>query len=182
MKRMIIAFMLVVMLSLTGCADYQDSSDQVQQKQQEKILAEGTAQTGMPAVHNFEQRRQMKVILEKLDDANLVTYAYTFNEMTGKFRYWGQTMGYGLPAATQYTNPQKVTQSCGESQYSNGSHWCVEGTMPQADPNGLFMPASTDATWILMKDPNSDAVEPIYVEPKVTISPFKFPANIVEQN
>lgn len=46
-------------------------------------------------------------------------------------------------------------------------------TINQADPNGLFSPASAEGTWILMKDPNGDSVKPVYCEPRVICSPFK---------
>lgn len=46
----------------------------------------------------------------------------------------------------------------------------------QADPNGLFSPTSADGTWILMADPNGGtAVKPVYVEPRIIVSPFKLP-------
>ena len=182
MKNLIFIMLIVMMAALTGC-NYQQSSDQVQQTQQEKILKEGTLQVGMPTIHNFQERKLAKLILEKRDDANLKTYLYTKNEMDGKFRFLGDTMGYGLPGATQFTSPEKVSQNCGPSQVSGSSYWCVEGNTPQADPNGLFMPSSEDATWILMVNPNDPTdIEPVYMESQINIFPFKLPANEVEQN
>ena len=56
---------LILIASLAfwcGCDDFR-TSDQIQQKQQETILAEGTSQTGMPAIKNFRERKLLKTIL-----------------------------------------------------------------------------------------------------------------------
>ena len=138
------------------------SSDSIQQEAQEKLLNEGTAQTGMPAIKNFRERKMLKDILELRDQEGLTTYAYLYNEMTGKLVFFGECIGYGMPYSTQYTNPEKVDRSFGNYF-----------TLPQADPNGLFSPASAEGTWLLLKDPNSKSVKPVYVEPRVVVSPFK---------
>jgi hypothetical protein len=84
--------------------------------------------------------------------------------MQGKLIFFCSSIGYGLPYATQFTNPQKIEDKQTQIGYA---------ILPQADPNGLFSPASAEGTWILCKDPNSDKVAPIYVEPRVVTSPFK---------
>ncbi len=103
----------------------------------------------------------MKDILELRDQADLCTYTYLFNEMNGKLVFLGETVGFGLPYATQFTNPQKVEWTANRGYR----------TLPQADPNGLFSPASADGTWVLMKNPNGNDVKP--VEPRIIVSPFK---------
>ena len=159
----------ILPLFLIGC--FEPTSDEVQQEQQEKILLEGTAQTGMPAIKNFRERKMLKDILELRDQSGLVTYTYTVSELTGKLRFFGETIGYGIPYATQYTNPSKITR------YSNSSF-----TLPQADPNGLFSPASAEGTWVLMKDPNGSKVLPVYIEPRIVVSPFKLPDSILAKD
>lgn len=124
----------------------------------------------MPAIKNFRERKMLKDILELRDQTGLVTYTYLYNEMTGKLIFFGETIGYGIPYATQYTNPQKVAE-----RYLGGQA-AAYAIIPQADPNGLFSPAAAEGTWILMKDPNGKDVRPVYVEPRVIVSPFKLPA------
>ena len=63
----------------------------------------------------------------------------------------------------QYTNPEVEVY-----RYQGGY-----GTLPQADPNGLFMPDGLSATWILLKDPKTGDARPTYVEPSIVVSPFK---------
>lgn len=167
MKRL---FLILPLAALIGC-DSQLSSDDIQRNQQEQILQEATKQTGMPAIKNFRERKILKDILELRDQDGLVTWTYTQNAYTGKFRLLGETVGYGIPYSTQYTNPEKL-------QYM-GSSWGYH-TLPQADPNGLYSPSSAEGTWVLMKDPGSSKIAPVYIEQRIIVSPFKLPAGVVE--
>lgn len=160
-----LASIAVLAVTLTGCTEFTPSSDEVQQEQQERILREGTAQTGMPAIKNFRERKLLKQIIEMRDQDGLVTYTYTVPETTGRPVFLCNSIGYGLPAATQYTNPQKI-----ENPPSIVGYY----VMPQADPNGLYSPSSAEGTWVLCTDPSgSGKTRPVYVEPRVIVSPFK---------
>ncbi len=158
----------ILCLMLTGC---DQSSDAKQQAEQEKLLQEGTAQTGMPAITNFRERKMLKDIIELRDQGGLVTYTYIIAENTGKLRYLGETIGYGIPYATQYTNPMKYV-----------NHGSGPITIPQADPNGLFSPDAAEGTWVLLKDPNSTKVMPVYIEPRIIVSPFKLSDNLLSRD
>lgn len=170
MKKKIITFVLccfmfVGLSASTNQADsceYTPSSDQIQKNQQEVLLKEATSQIGMPAIKNFREKKILKDILELRDQDGLTTYTYLYNEMNGKLIFFGETIGYGIPYSTQFTNPQKI-----EVRYAGNP------VIPQADPNGLFSPASSEGTWVLMKDPNGGKVLPIYIEPRIVVSPFK---------
>lgn len=162
--------LLALALIVCGCTAGTESSDEKQNASQERILAQGVAEVGMPAITNFREKKILKDIFERRDKTTLVTYTYVFSEVTGKFTYLGQSVGYGIPAATQFTAPEKVDGT-------STSYVAV----PQADPNGLFSPSSAEGTWVLLKDPNSDVVEPIYVESRILVSTFKLRAGIVSE-
>lgn len=157
---------VLLALSIIGCDDYKPSSDDIQKQQQEQLLKEGTAETGMPAIKNFRERKLLKDILELRDQDGLITYSYLWSEVSGRKIFLCNSVGYGIPYATEYTNPQKIA-----SQGANYGY----AILPQADPNGLFSPASAEGTWVMCKDPNSDKTLPVYVEPRVIVSPFKLP-------
>lgn len=148
--------LLLAALTMVGC---NQSSNRELEVQQESLMKEANRQVGMPAIKNFSERKFMKLILELRDDPKLICYAYIIPEVTGKPVFLGKCIGYGLPYATQYTNP--------ESYYANGA------SLPQADPNGLFMPSSAEATWLLLINPNTNEPQPVYVEQKLLISPFE---------
>lgn len=161
MKKIAVVLTFILLFTALGC--HENNSDDKQQLQQERILAEGTSAVGMPAIHNFFEKRMMKQIYELRDQADYRTYTYTYNDMTGEKVFLCDSIGYGIPAATEFTNPQKW-------DHYNGNPF----VMTQADPNGLFSPSSTEATWVLCKDPNGNDVKPVYVEPRIITSPFPF--------
>ena len=162
MKNLFKLLLFICVLSLSSCdMDKTGEVDREQTQQQGELLSEAQKQCGMPALVNFQERKMMKRIIEQRDKANLVCYVYLFASQTGKLVYIGKCLGYGLPYSTQYTNPQTTTwNSCGVV------------ALPQADPNGLYMPADAHGTWLLMIKPNGDTT-PVYVEPDVIVSPFK---------
>jgi hypothetical protein len=168
----LVVCVVICLFVIVACGD--PTSDDIQRQQQEKILMEGTAGIGMPAIKNFREKKLLKEILELRDQDGLVTYTYLYSEMTGKLIFLGESIGYGIPCATQYTNPQKFEYS----SRGGGMH----GTLPQADPNGLFSPSSAEGTWVLLKDPNSKDVKPVYIEPRIVVSPFKLEKLEIEQS
>ena len=155
----ITAFLTAVILC--GC-NQTATSDQIQQAQQERILQEGTAAIGMPAIKNFRRKRLLKDIMEMCDQDGLTTYTYLVAEQTGKLSFLGESIGYGIPVATQFTNPQKA-------EWMSNHGYLI---LPQADPDGLFSPANAEGTWVVMKDPHGGTAQPVYIEPRVIVSPF----------
>ncbi len=163
---------LLLMLALTtslflfgfsddGC-DSRPTTDQKQSDEQAKALEQAHNQIGMPAVTSFSERRMVKDLYE-MRDKPAPTHTYVFSEQRGCLLYLGASMGYGLPYATQFTSPTR--------EVYRGNY--VYNQVPQAEPNGLFMPASTEGTWVLLKEPGGDQTRPVYVEPRVIVSPFR---------
>ena len=61
----------------------------------------------MPAINHFQERKLLKTVLELRDKENLICYAYLWAENPGKLVYIGKCIGFGIPYATEFTNPQK---------------------------------------------------------------------------
>ncbi len=163
MNRPSLLVLAASLLMLGACDELPKNSDTIQQQQQEQILAEGTSQIGMPAIKNFRERKLMKDILEMRDQEGLVTYTYLAGEMQGQIgEKLCNSIGYPLPYATQFTNPEKLYHP-----YSG-----VYVNLPQADPNGLFSPSSAEGSWVICKDPRSDKIGVVYSEPRLVVSPF----------
>ena len=164
--------LLIIPFLLMGCLKQNPKSiDAVLTKQSEKAMREANAQIGMPAIKNFQERKLAKMIFELRDQENLITYAYIVNRMTGELVFIGKCIGFGLPYSVQYTNPEKII-----SRNREHSHWYAGDspqTIPQADPNGLFMPEGLSATWLMMIDPTTKEPRPVYVEPQIIVSPFR---------
>lgn len=149
-KYIIIIFAALLIVACAGKVDRNRSQEQ------EKNLAEADTQVGMPAIINFQEMRLAKQLYE-LRDKEIATYAY-LQAMDGSLRCLGDAIGYGMPYGAQYTNPENA----------------ITGK-PQAEPNGLFMPDSASASWIMLRDPNTGKVSPVYVEPNLIVSQFKLP-------
>lgn len=148
-------------LALFGLSGCEPSSDTQQREQQEKLSAESNMKAGMPGVSNFTEKKLMKMIIEMRDDPKLNTFTY-ITDLNGKLHLRCHSIGYGLPYATQYTNPMKYA-SLGAGI-----------TLPQADPNGLFSPPNAEGTWVLCQNPAKPSdLAPVYFEDRVTVSPFE---------
>lgn len=173
-NSIIFAFAIMAIFIVVGC-DHTPDSDEIQQQQQEVILKDAAAQIGMPSLPNHRDKKMYKAVMELRDQEGLVTYMYLENMIPtvvkghtccgGKFSFIAQTIGYGIPAATQFTSPQKATW------YQ--SHGYL--VMPQADPTGLFSPTSAEGTWIMMPDPTTGKLGPQYIESRISVFTFKFP-------
>lgn len=158
---------ITALVVLVGCTDCEDNStDQKQSELQSAALAQAHAQIGMPAIGDFSEKRALKDLYE-LRDKPFPTHSYVMNEMNGCLMYLGPSMGYGLPYATQYTAPTTY-------QYRGSTRGWV--SVPQPEPNGLFMPSNAEGTWIMLKSPTEDKVQPVYVESRVLVSPFRLTA------
>ena len=153
---------LILIATFASCKVETSNADEIQSEKTVQSLGEANKQIGMPAIQNFQEKKLFKQILELRDTENLITYCYLMNEMNGTVgQFLGKGIGYGIPAATQYTNPQYI------SDHYQGGY----AILPQADPNGLFMPTQTSATWYMLLDAKGDP-HPIYIEPLIIVSPI----------
>lgn len=181
MKRITILILGIIfsIVILTGCnvdTTQVSSVDSQQQAKQEQMLNNQNNEVGMPDVHNNTEKKMAKMIYELRDNPKLICYAYTKNEMDGKYIYEGRCIGFGLPYATQYSNPEKFGVVDG-GEYSALNPY----TMPQAEPNGLFMPSSAAATWLMMINEDTGKTEVQYYEPNIIVTQTKKPKRLCEE-
>ncbi len=154
---------LVAIAGLAACGPVTESADQIQGRQQAQNLREGVQQVGNPNIVNFEQMRMMKGLIEMLDQPGVVTYTYTFSEYTGRPVFFCNSIGYGIPYATQFTNPERIA-------HQSATYGIA--VLPQAEPDGLFRPSSAEASWIMCVDPRTRVARPVYMEPRAIISQY----------
>jgi len=167
MKRLYLLLLMMVGLLMVSCNFKTEvTADTIQAEKTKLALKEANSQIGMPAIKNFQERKLAKMIFELRDQAKLITYAYIVNKMTGKLVFIGKCIGFGLPYSVQYTNPEKIVDD--PYRYQSGGK-----VLPQADPNGLFMPQGLSATWLMMINPKTKKAEPVYIEPEIIVSPFR---------
>src|SRR5579872_5387033 len=157
------SLMLLIVCSADDCTGVGTATTQ-QNRAQAQLTAEGVAQVGMPNIHNFREKRLLKQIYEMRDQEGLVTYTYV-QDLNGHLHFFCDSFGYPLPAATQYTAPERPAKSY--ETYEQGNV-----TIPQEDPNGLFSPADAEGSWVVCKDPHSNKAGVVYSEPRLITTPF----------
>lgn len=162
--KLLLAFIPLIgmLLETDSCGNATPTSADRQQAQQQAALAqESNSQVGVPGVTKFTEKRLMRQLYE-LRDKNVATFTY-LPDLQGRLWHVCDSIGYGLPYGTQFTNPQYV----GFARQEYGV-----ATLPQPEPNGLFMPPTAEGTWIVCTNAKGD-INPMYVEPRVIVSPFK---------
>jgi hypothetical protein len=161
-----IAFSCLLFLFLTAesCRNGGSEADRVQEEQVQALASEAQRQTGMPGISNFTEKKFAKYLYELRDQVGFSTFTYIV-DFNGQLHFVCESIGYGIPYSVQYVNPE---YSADRWQ----GNWL---TLPQAEPNGLFMPEGLSATWILCTDGSGD-IKPIYSEPELLVSPFELNA------
>lgn len=160
MKATQVMLVGLVCLFVIGCT-LESDADRKQREETEKRMGEAYSKVGMPDILNWNELRNAKMIME-LRDKELVTYTYVKN-LDGSLTFLGESIGYGLPYSVQMTNPMRRLDGNATGELT---------TIPQAEPNGLFMPEGLSATWIMLRNPGTGEVSPVYVEPEIIVSPF----------
>lgn len=149
-----------------GCDDSNKTGDKAQTDKQQMLTDNANQQVGLPGVTNFTERKIMKRLYE-MRDGNVATFTYMV-DMNGKLHHVCDSLGYGLPYGTQFTNPERPA-------YAYETHEAGNIALPQPEPNGLFMPGSAEGTWVICASTKGEFT-PMYIEPRVIVSPFRLNA------
>lgn len=154
---------LCVLMTIVGVGCWaEDTATKQQREATQQMTAEAHQAVGMPGISNWQEKRFVRMLYE-LRDQNVATFSYV-QDFNGKLHFVCHSIGYGVPASVQFSNPMA---------------WAVNpirgngyGQLPQAEPNGLFMPEGLSATYVMCAKGKSGEVDPIYVEQPVMVSPF----------
>ena len=156
MRKALMLLFAVFALSAQDCGNNQANREQASQTAE--LQQESNRQVGMPGVTNFTEKRLVRQLYELRDQQDLTTYTYVV-DFEGRLWHVCNSIGYGIPFSAQFSNPEVY-------QYRGSGV-----TLPQPEPNGLWPPTSTSATWVVCASPDGEFV-PLYVEPSITVSPF----------
>ena len=159
MVLMVAAFML-------GCNNSAPTADEIEQNKQEGLQKNITDSVGMPGILKYTEKRLARQLYE-LRDKVVLTYTY-LPDINGKLHHVCDSIGFGLPYATQFSSPSKMVE-----KWRHGNLY--RDVLPQAEPNGLFMPTSANGTWAICISPKGMGV-PFYVEPSIISAPVELNA------
>ena len=156
--------MLAVLLAAASCERGSGSkADAEQAAATAELQGESNRQVGMPGVTSFTEKRLVRQLYELRDQQDLSTYTYVV-DFQGRLWHVCNSVGYGIPFSAQFSNPEV-------GRRYNGTPY----TVPQPEPNGLWPPTSSSATWVVCASPDGE-FEPLYVESSITVSPFRLNA------
>lgn len=171
-KLLTVVVAAIISFGVVAC-DGEDQGTDTRDEQSEQVgemMAEAQNQVGMPEITQFFERQTVKRIME-LRDREIATFTYIV-DWQGRLHHLCASIGYGVPYSTQMTSPEKWVDIDGDH---NGAR---DKKVPQAEPNGLYMPNNVSATWILCQMEGSDETTPVYSEPALIVSPE--PLNAVD--
>jgi hypothetical protein len=161
LKHIAIGCIALILISTAACVPpQQETADQKEAHATAQLAAEASMEVGMPGIKNFTEKRLVAMLYELRDQEDFATYTYIV-DMHGNLHLFCESMGFGIPYAVQFSNPMRTV--------GKWHNYGVE-QLPQPEPNGLFMPDSLSATWIMCAD--GENVRPVYVEPQIIVSPF----------
>jgi hypothetical protein len=152
------AFVFLFVFVVACSVDSQERRDQEAiDKQQAQY---GKAQP-IPAF-DWSLERDLVIQLYQIRNHRLATHS-VWRSNYGMIEGDCPSIGYGLPYDTSLTNPKRGINVCSGSE-------CGIVTVDQAEPNGIFASTNTSATWVMCVG-SGGALEPHYVEAKVTVYP-----------
>lgn len=150
-----LAFVALALTFLAACLKGDEGADR---DKTAAVMAEMRAQVGLPNITNFTEAKFARQVAE-LRDQSIKTWTY-YLDIQGQRHLLCESVGYALPYSVQLTNPMKI-----EDRYEG------DVAIPQAEPNGLYMPESAEASWVMCSD-GKGGVAPVYSEPRLLVSPF----------
>lgn len=138
---------------LVACNDAYTKDEEIVERQQEIY-----SKSQPVPMFDYSLDRDILIQIYTAKNDVFATWTVITSQGTGQVLFTCPSVGYGIPADTQLTNP---LQTYG----SNG------GVIEQPEPNGLYSSKNTDATYVLCTLENGQ-IAPLYTEQKVTVFPF----------
>lgn len=151
---------LLLLLACSGGQSAANKTDTDYMDQQAAIL-----NRGQPLhLYDYSQDRASFIAIYDARVQGKATYSVSVPQ-NGGGRGWYEcpSRGYPIPADTQLTNPDRITQPWAGSS--------IAVTIPQAEPNGTFSGAGAGGTYIQCVDTDG-TLYTVYSEPHVLTFPF----------
>ena len=163
-----VVFVVAVVALLSGCQyPTNETSDVKDAKVVQRQQGQYAKAQPIP-VFDWSLERHLLIELYKIRNKKVATHTVWRSDY-GTIEGDCPSLGYGLPYDTSLTNPLVATDidiDGEEHEYDGGALTSIE----QPEPNGVFASKNTTATWVMCIG-DSGAIEPVYVESKVTTYP-----------
>ena len=161
MMKYVLAAMLFAIPAAAFWGSQTQSSDKATARTSEQAIQQIDQMVGFPSIVNGFEKRMVRMLYELRDNPEFKTITY-ITTYEGRLIKICDSIGFGINASIQFSNPQKVYQESGMSGRA-------ATFIPQAEPNGLFMPEGLSATYVMCMF--GDEMKPVYLEPEIIVSP-----------
>ena len=163
MKRF---FIFTALIFLLGChsknINNKKKLDLHEEKRQGELFKKAHQISPLPTVHNFQERQLLKKVYELRDSHDIITYVYYVNQKDNKLNFVGKSIGFNIPIGTLYSSNLKV------EDYTSKNYLIL----PQAEPNGLYVPQNgPPGNWLMILD-EKGVPRPFYTGAPVIVSSF----------
>jgi hypothetical protein len=155
---------LLLAFSIMGC-EARDSQATKTAASVERQQAQYSIVQPVPA-YDWSLERDLVVQLYNIRNLKALTHS-VWRSDRGMIEGDCASIGFGIPYDTSLTNPLATTDE-DQNGYSTSSALAV---IEQPEPNGIFASKNTSATWVMCAG-DAGAIEPVYVETKVTVYPY----------
>lgn len=145
-------------LSLTAC-NAESSQNKKDSQQAEAQQSQYAASQPVP-MYDWSLERHLVIELYNARNMKAATHSVWRSDL-GTIEGDCPSMGFGLPYDTSLTNPLVAT----------GNRTYALTSIEQPEPNGIYASKNTAATWVMCVN-EIGAIEPVYVETKVTVYPY----------
>ena len=170
MRNSLVIGALVGALAVVGACTQVDEAANEQIRQTRELTAQAQSQVGMPGIVNFTERKLLRKLYE-LRDQEISTYTYV-RDFEGRLWHLCDSIGYGIPFSAQFSNPEGPMGLKTRSSQADADIY----VLPLPEPNGLYPPTNSSATWVICADPDGGQFRPVYEEGQLTVSPFPLKA------
>lgn len=165
MKITHIVTAIIAASTLTACLPESNSSDANDTRAVQRQQSQYQKAQPIPAF-DYSLERDLLIQLYQVRNSEVTTHSVWRSDY-GTVEGDCPSMGYGLPYDTSLTNPLTPTD-LNQTGVQQG-HGALT-SVSQPEPNGVFASTNTSATWVFCTG-ESGALEPVYVESKVTVYP-----------
>ena len=184
---LMIGFILTLFI---GCnSRFEQDTRDTELRQQENTLINDLQQrkndvVDEPNLTDFRPADMFARTLEE-QDKGVRAFAYFWSDFQGKFVYVCEAAAFPYPGGTQFTSPTKQALAVFDGVRSDIGYYTNIGVVDQADPNGLYTPATAAATiapcWAQNDDVNNtgNGFEATYWEESINVVPNKIPDALV---
>ena len=164
-KLLFLSVLVMALAALVSCNEVDEAANE-QIRQTRELTAQAQSQVGMPGIVNFTERKLLRKLYE-LRDQEISTYTYV-RDYEGRLWHLCDSIGYGMPFSAQFSNPEGPMGLKTRSAQADADVY----VLPLPEPNGLYPPTNSSATWVICSDPNGGEFRPVYEEGQLTVSPF----------